>query len=215
MTSASSTLSLFASLREPDARSGHGPQEAAGSPADAQLVALAREVPADALEAMYAAYKGRIYTFLLRFLGDPELADDVTQETFTKAYRALGTLSNGHRVLPWLYRIASNAAIDQIRRRRRFGWLRLGAVKDTPEEPHVRDEHGRVPEREHIQAVLRSLPAENAMALLLHAVEGYSYTEIAEIQGCTMTAVRSRIARARASFKRVYGADGNGSGPEA
>ena len=53
------------------------------------------------------------------------------------------------------------------------------------------------------------------MALLLHAVEGYSYTEIAEIQGCTMTAVRSRIARARASFKRVYGADGNGSGPEA
>jgi len=215
VTSASSTLSLFASLREPDARSGHGPQEAAGSPADAQLVALAREVPADALEAMYAAYKGRIYTFLLRFLGDPELADDVTQETFTKAYRALGTLSNGHRVLPWLYRIASNAAIDQIRRRRRFGWLRLGAVKDTPEEPHVRDEHGRVPEREHIQAVLRSLPAENAMALLLHAVEGYSYTEIAEIQGCTMTAVRSRIARARASFKRVYGADGNGSGPEA
>ena len=172
-------------------------------------------MPADALEAMYAAYKGRIYTFLLRFLGDPELADDVTQETFTKAYRALGTLSNGHRVLPWLYRIASNAAIDQIRRRRRFGWLRLGAVKDTPEEPHVRDEHGRVPEREHIQAVLRSLPAENAMALLLHAVEGYSYTEIAEIQGCTMTAVRSRIARARASFKRVYGADGNGSGPEA
>ena len=207
MTSASSTLSLFASLREPDARSGHGPQEAAGSPADAQLVALAREVPADALEAMYSAYKGRIYTYLLRFLGDPELADDVTQETFTKAYRALGTLSNGHRVLPWLYRIASNAAIDQIRRRRRFGWLRLGAVKDTPEEPHVRDEHGRVPEREHIQAVLRSLPAENAMALLLHAVEGYSYNEIAEIQSCTMTAVRSRIARARASFKRGYDAN--------
>ena len=215
MTSASSTLSLFASLREPDARSGHGPQEAAGSPADAQLVALAREVPADALEAMYAAYKGRIYTYLLRFLGDPELADDVTQETFTKAYRALGTLSNGHRVLPWLYRIASNAAIDQIRRRRRFGWLRLGAVKDTPEEPHVRDEHGRVPEREHIQAVLRSLPAENAMALLLHAVEGYSYNEIAEIQSCTMTAVRSRIARARASFKRGYDANIDEKGPGA
>ena len=45
------------------------------------------------------------------------------------------------------------------------------------------------------------------MALLLHAVEGYSYNEIAEIQGCTMTAVRSRIARARASFKRVYDAN--------
>ena len=211
MTSASSTLSLFASLREPDPRSGQGPREGSAAPADAQLVALAGEAPADALEAMYSAYKGRIYTFLLRFLGDPELADDVTQETFTKAYRALGSLSNGHRVLPWLYRIASNAAIDQIRRRKRFGWLRLGAVKDTADEPHVRDEHGRVPEREHIQAVLRSLPAENAMALLLHAVEGYSYVEIAEIQGCTMTAVRSRIARARASFRREYG-DGSDTG---
>jgi RNA polymerase sigma-70 factor (ECF subfamily) len=204
VTSASSTLSLFATLREGDPRPGHGPREAAATPADAQLIALAREAPADALEAMYSAYKGRIYTFLLRFLGDPELADDVTQETFTKAYRALGTLTNTHRVLPWLYRIASNAAVDQIRRRRRFGWLRLGAVKDTPEEPHVRDEHGRVPEREHIQAVLRTMPAENAMALLLHAVEGYSYNEIAEIQGCTMTAVRSRIARARSAFRRTY-----------
>ena len=54
------------------------------------------------------------------------------------------------------------------------------------------------------EAVLRGLPPENAVALLLHAVEGYSYVEIAEIQGCTMTAVRSRIARARASFRRTY-----------
>ena len=69
----------------------------------------------------------------------------------------------------------------------------------------MRDEHGRVPEREHIQTVLRGIPSENAIALLLHAVEGYSYTEIAEIQRCTMTAVRSRIARARAAFRRAYG----------
>jgi len=210
VTSAARTLSLFASLREGESRPGQGPREAAGTPADAQLVALAREAPSDALEAMYGAYKGRIYTFLLRFLGDPELADDVTQETFTKAYGAFGTLTSGHRVLPWLYRIASNTAIDQIRRRRRFSWLRLGAVKDTAEEPHMRDEHGRVPEREHIQMILRGIPSENAIALLLHAVEGYSYTEIAEIQGCTMTAVRSRIARARAAFRRAYGDGADG-----
>ena len=197
-------LSLFASLREEGTRPGHGPYEAPATPADAQLVALAREAPADALEAMYSAYKGRIYTFLLRFLADPEMADDVTQETFTKAYAAFASLTNGHRVLPWLYRIASNAAVDHLRRGKRFRWLRLGAVADTADEPHMRDEHGRVPEREHIQAVLRGLPPENAIALLLHAVEGYSYLEIAQIQGCTMTAVRSRIARARVSFRRAY-----------
>ena len=206
--SPANTLSLFASLREGDPRPAQGPRDAAGAPADAQLVALAHEAPADALAAMYAAYKGRIYTFLLRIVGDPEQADDVTQETFTKAYGALRTLTQGHRVLPWLYRIASNAAIDHLRRRKRFSWLRLHAVKDTADEPHVRDEHGRVPEREHIQMVLRGMPPENSIALLLHAVEGYSYNEIAEIQGVTMTAVRSRIARARASFRRAYNGDG-------
>jgi RNA polymerase sigma-70 factor (ECF subfamily) len=200
-------LSLFATLREGAPRAGHGPHEAAAAPADAQLVALAREAPADALEAMYSAYRGRIYTFLLLFLADPEMADDVTQETFAKAYGAFRTLTAGHRILPWLYRIASNAAVDHLRHRKRFGWVRLGAVAETADEPHMRDDHGRVPEREHIQAVLRGLPPENAVALLLHAVEGYSYLEIADIQGCTMTAVRSRIARARASFRRAYGDD--------
>ena len=87
---------------------------------DVQLVALARESRGEALEVMYGAYKSRIYTFLLRLLSDPEAADDLTQDVFTKAYVALGSLTNEHRVLPWLYRIANNAAIDYVRRRRRF-----------------------------------------------------------------------------------------------
>lgn len=203
--------SLFATLRQEPEREGRAPAERGTGLTDAQLVALAREAPADALEAMYSAYKGRIYTFLLRFLADPEMADDVTQETFTKAYGALDRLTREHRVLPWLYRIATNAALDHLRRRRRFQWVRIGFLAGTPEEPHMRDDHGRVPEREHIQAVLRGLPPENAIALLLHAVEGYSYNEIAEIQGATMTAVRSRIARARAAFRRAYGEGEDGS----
>lgn len=178
-----------------------------GLPGDAQVIALAREDRAAALELVYGAYKGRIYSFLLRLVGDPDTADDVTQDTFTKAFRALDGLDRGHRILPWLYRIASNSAIDHLRRGRRFGWLRMGKLEGTGEEPRMADEHGRVPEREHVQAVLRTLPPENAVALLLHAVEGYSYTEIAEIQGCTMTAVRSRIARARAAFRVRYEAE--------
>ncbi len=171
---------------------------------DAQLLALAAESQHDALEALYGAYKSRIYTFLLRFLADPELADDVTQEAFTKAFKALPTLARGTKVLPWLYRVASNTAIDHLRRRRRFVWLRIGAVQDTAQEPRAADATGGVGEREHLQAVLRTLPPENAVALLLHALEGYSYQEIAQIQGASLTAVRSRIARARAAFREGY-----------
>ena len=215
MTQPARALSLFATLRRDADRSGLGPREHGGL-ADVQLVVLAREDRAAAIEVMYSAHKGRIYTFLLRFLADAEMADDVTQDTFTKAYAALGSLTPSHRVLPWLYRIATNAAPDHIRRRRRFAWIRMGALANTAEEPPMPDEHARVPEREHIQAVLRGLPPENSIALLLHAVEGYSYAEIAEIQGVTMTAVRSRIARARASFRRAYGdaAEGGAGGDQ-
>jgi RNA polymerase sigma-70 factor (ECF subfamily) len=176
----------------------------AGVISDAQLIALAAESQRDALDALYTAYKSRIYSFLLRFLADPELADDVTQDAFTKAFHALPKLERGTKVLPWLYRVASNTAIDHVRRRKRFTWIRIGEVRDTHHEPHAADETGAVGEREHVQAILRTLPPENAVALLLHSLEGYSYKEIADIQGVSLTAVRSRIARARAAFKEGY-----------
>jgi RNA polymerase sigma-70 factor (ECF subfamily) len=172
--------------------------------ADARLLALARESRAEALELMYAAYKSRIYTFLLRLLSDPVGADDLTQDVFTKAYQALGSLTPEHRVLPWLYRIATNTAIDHLRRKRRFTWLRVGRLAGTGEEPLMPDRHGEIPERDHIRRTLAQLPGEQSTALLLHALEGYSYKEIAEIQNCTVTAVRNRLARARRAFRDKY-----------
>ena len=196
---------LRATARVPeDTRSGKGP-EAVGLPADAQVIALAREAPAEALDVIYGAYRIRIHSFLLRLVGDAETADDVSQETFTKAYRSFATLTPSHAVLPWLYRIANNTAIDHLRRRKRSPWLALTGLVGTRAEPAARGGQDAVSDREHLRAVLAGLPPENAAALLLHAVEGYSYKEIAEIQGCTMTAVRSRIARARAGFKATYG----------
>lgn len=196
-------VSLFSTLRD-EGRGGAGPAEAGGTLSDAQIIALARESHAEAFEVLYATFKGRLYTFLLRMVGDPELADDLTHDVFAKTLKLLPTLTREHRVLPWLYRVANNAAIDQLRRRRRFTWLRIGALSGTFEEPHAAADHERIPEQAHVQAVLRTLPPENASALLLHALEGYSYKEIADIQGVSMTAVRSRIARARSAFKERY-----------
>src|SRR2546430_17183142 len=150
--------------------------------ADAQLVALAHESRADALEAMHSAYKGRIYTYLLRLLADPEGADDLTQDVFTKAYQALGTLTKEHRVLPWLYRIATNTGIDHLRRKRRFTWLRVGRLAGTGDEPVKPDLQREIPERYQVRRIMATLPAEQSTALLLHSFEGYSYKEIAEAQ---------------------------------
>jgi len=200
-------LSFSPAMRDPGHPTNAG-VEVAGAVSDAQLIALAREEPARAFELLYATYKGRLYGFLLRIVGEPELADDLTQDVFAKALKLLPTLTSEHRVLPWLYRVANNAAIDQLRRRSRFAWLRIGSLHGTVGEPHAADDHGRIPEQAHVQAVLRTLPPENASALLLHAIEGYSYKEIADIQRVTLTAVRSRIARARSAFKERYTPEG-------
>lgn len=202
MTASGGLSFTFAALR-PDVRGGQG-LELAGAPSDLQVLALAREDPHAALELVYGAYKVRVYTFLLRFTADPELSDDIVQDTFTKAFAALPGLPRDQHVLPWLYRVAHNAAIDHLRRRNRFRWIRLPKLAGTRAEPRATDGHAAVPEREHIDTVLRTLPAEQAAALLLHALEGYSYKEIAAIQRCSMTAVRSRIARAREAFRVAY-----------
>lgn len=171
---------------------------------DAQVLALTKSQPAQAFEIVYGQYKGRVHTFALGLLGDVDQADDLVQEVFTKAFRALPGLSRDHRILPWLYRVANNAAIDQLRRRKRITWLHLGKLLGTSHEPRAAGGPESVPDRHDVAAVLRTLPPENASALLLHALEGYSYREIGEIQGCSMTAVRSRIARAREVFRRTY-----------
>ena len=116
----------------------------------------------------------------------------------------MARLEADQRLLPWLYRIANNTAIDHLRRRKRFAWLPWTSLHGTALEPRSSDEHTTARTREEIAATLRELPPDNAAALLLHAMEGYSYAEIAAIQGCTMSAARSRIARARAAFKERF-----------
>lgn len=165
---------------------------------------MAREDRDRAFELLYNAYRGRIFTFLLRISGSSETADDLVQDTFVKAHGAIGRLAGEQKLLPWLYKIANNTAIDHFRRRRRFAWLPWVDLQGTSEEPRADDTHTATRTRAEIGEILSQLPPDNAAALLLHAVEGYSYEEIAQIQGITMSAARSRIARARAAFKDRY-----------
>ncbi len=194
---------LSSSLGEGPHPLASGTALAQGRPIDAHILALVHEDKSAALDVLYRTYKDRIYTFLLRVSGDAHLADDLTQDTFLKADRALVRLDGDRALLPWLYRIASNGAIDELRRRRRINWLRWPSLMGTRHE-HAPDEHARVPERQQISLAMAAVPPENAAALLLHVVEGYSYREIAEIQGVTLTAARSRIARGREAFRQAY-----------
>jgi RNA polymerase sigma-70 factor (ECF subfamily) len=80
----------------------------------------------------------------------------------------------------------------------------VGRLAGTGEDPLMPDLHGEIPERDQVRRILSTLPVEQSTALLLHSLEGYSYKEIAEIQGCSVTAVRSRLSRARQAFRDRY-----------
>ena len=202
MNAFNALLSMPPASEDAGAFGGYGVPERL--PVDAQLVALAKEDRDAAFELVYNAYRGRIFTFLVRLSGSAEAADDLVQDTFIKAHGAMRRLERDQKLLPWLYRIANNTAIDHLRRRKRLTWLPWVAIHGTPEEPHASDEQASTRARAEISDTLRQLPADNAAALLLHALEGFSYKEIAAIQGCSLTAARSRIARARAAFRERY-----------
>lgn len=157
-------------------------------------------------DELYARYKSPLYNYIYRLMGgDREQADDLLQETFVKVYRALDHLPDGPGRTPWLYRIATNTCYDVLRRRRLITWLPWGGDDGVPEPA---GDDGRIGERyalsEGVRDALRQLPASLRAPLLLHVVQGFSYSDIAGVLDTSEAAVKMRISRARAAFRQVY-----------
>ncbi len=170
------------------------------SAADALLVARIRSGDDDAFESLVERYQMQLYCYLRGFVGDAEQARDLVQETFLRAYQALGRLEDPGRLRSWLYRIAHNQACSALRRRRLLNWLPLafGQRTSTPSPDRNAVEAARV------EAALAQIPIEHRAPLLLHLVAGFSYAEIAAMLQTTEGAVRMRISRGRAAFRAAY-----------
>ena len=157
-------------------------------------------------DELYAQSKAPLYNYIYRLMGgNHEQADDLLQETFVKVYRALDRLPDGAGRTPWLYRIATNACYDVLRRRRLISWLPWGGEDGVPEPAGDNGEFGeRYALSEGVREALRLLPASLRAPLLLHAVQGFSYSDIAGVLDITEAAVKMRVSRARAAFRQAY-----------
>jgi RNA polymerase sigma-70 factor, ECF subfamily len=177
-------------------------------PEEALWVARARKGDQAAFAELFARYERRIYAFTYRMMGNPDDAFDLTQETFLKAYRALGKTDPDLNVNAWLHRIASNACLDVLRRRQRLRWLPWDGPRhdratarreDIPEERLLGDETQRA-----VNRALQAMSPRNRQALILREFEGLSYHEIAAVLGITYLAVKSLLFRARDEFRERY-----------
>lgn len=158
-----------------------------------------------AFERLFNGYQRPIFNYVYRLLGDAARAEELTQDVFVKAYRALPRLPADANHRAWLYRIATNAAYDQLRRRRLIQWLPL------PERDRSstldNDVEGKLGESDAVQSALAKLPPKHRAVLVLFTVQGYSTREIGNMMGISSGAVKTRLYRARERFRQVYGED--------
>jgi RNA polymerase sigma-70 factor (ECF subfamily) len=140
--------------------------------------------------------------YVYRTVHDGELAEELTQQAFVKAYRALPRLPDVANHRAWLYRIATNTCYDHFRRKRLIEWLPL-SQRDSP--PHAQDSFaGPSAQQDAVQRTLDRLTPEDRAVLILYSIEEYSTAEISEMLGISSGAVKTRLFRARDRFRRLF-----------
>lgn len=195
------------------------PEDAARQrPADTWLVARAREGDTRAFDLLVIKYQSRVQRLIGRWVKDAAVAEELTQESFIKAYQALGQFRGDAQFYTWLYRIAVNAAKKHLSApRQQMHMVSVDAAADESETfaPHPdsmdawRDHN--TPEAllasqeiaQAVQGALEALPEELREAVSLREIEGMSYEDIASAMACPIGTVRSRIYRAREAIAKV------------
>ena len=181
--------------------------------ADTDLMLVERTVAGDqkAFELLVIKYQRRIERLIGRMVRDVDLVEDIAQETFIRAYRALAQFRGDAQFYTWLYRIAVNTAKKALMDLKRDPLVSesalRGAADDEDETSAVENEltSSETPETvlaakeiaAAVNSAMEALPEELRQAVTLREIEGLSYEEIAEVMNCPIGTVRSRIFRAR------------------
>lgn len=160
---------------------------------------------------LFEEFSSPIYNYVLRMVADGDRAADITQDTFIKAYRKLDTLTDATSTRSWLYRIATNTAIDEMRRRRMVTTM----PDDAPAFAN-RADHAPGPEAQalastlddRIQRALMTLRPNHRQCLLLSDLEDMSAQQIGEVMNLSYAAVRTLLCRARGEMRRALAAEG-------
>lgn len=166
---------------------------------DADLLPAAQAGDQAALDALLRRHQDHLYAVCRRITGDPTDALDALQEAMILIVRGLPRFEGGSKVSTWMHRVATNACLDELRKRRRRPAEPLPEHEEAPVggDPGLDD---TVADRTTIDAALATLPEEFRAPLVLRDLLGHDYATIAEILSIPPGTVRSRIARGRATL---------------
>ncbi|HVF13638.1 MAG TPA: sigma-70 family RNA polymerase sigma factor [Acidimicrobiales bacterium] len=172
---------------------------------DAALVAAAQAGDRAALDALLRRHHDRLYALCRRVTGNDSDAADACQEALIAIVRSLGRFDGRSAFSTWAYRVATNASLDELRRRRRRPdpGLPDDDVTGARETAAGGDAFAGVDTRVSVDAALADLPADYRVAVVLRDLCGLAYAEIAEVLDVPIGTVRSRIARGRAALMPI------------
>lgn len=185
---------------------------------DEELLARFRRGVTEAFGVLLRRYQRELYGYLSRYLGDNTLAEDVFQNTFLQVYLKSGQFEAGRPVRPWLYAVATNQAIDAMRRQGRHQAVSLEQARETSDEgetaslshslesrhPGPPDRAVEAENREQVRARVELLPENLRHVLILAYYQGLKYREIADILGIPVGTVKSRLHAALAKLEEAW-----------
>lgn len=168
-----------------------------------QTIGACQRGDRDAFRALFEAYQDKVYSIALRYTGDPAKALDIAQDTFLKLLSSIGEFRGEASFDTWLYRLVVNRCFDDQRRARRLLGL-VDTLLDTFRAPEASafDELARSEVREEVQKMVARLSPEQRIVVVLRYTEGLAYEQIAEILGCSVGTVSSRLNRAHKVLER-------------
>ncbi len=176
---------------------------------NARWIEEARMGDAAAFESLLRRYERPLYGYIYQLMSrNADDAADLLQETFIKVYRALPRIPADVNFPAWLYRVARNCCLDEMRRRRRARWTVWDGAQGAAMADRIggADPEQMVMDREGssaVQAVLARMSGRNREALILRECEGMSCEEIGAVFGISRKAVKSMLFRARDEFRRI------------
>ncbi|HEX5465479.1 MAG TPA: RNA polymerase sigma factor [Candidatus Limnocylindrales bacterium] len=154
------------------------------------------------LEQLFRAHSGEIYAYLVRMVRDPELAADLTQETFVKAFRAYDTLADPSRARGWLYQIAGRTALDELRHRRLLRFIPwTGQARGSAASAEDTVLHERL--SAELERALARIPDRQRQAIILAEIHDLSGLELAAALDVSHAAARALLTRARESLRQA------------
>jgi len=181
---------------------------------DSGLAAAFLDGDKRAFTVLVERYNARLVNFVYRTTGDRERSEDLVQETFIRVYRHLHRFDQSKKFSTWVYTIASNLAKNELRNRSRNPLVLFQTIRknwDNDQRPLEWEDNTYRPDdlyrkrrlRQLVEQAVSELPEHHRTVFMLREMEGKTYEEIAEITGCNLGTVKSRLNRARSNFAQV------------